>query len=178
MVVDNETIAQLMNLEARVENEFYELMIARMRQNVYEAFSQHFEYKGGYLSCHDWRPREYNAQADAVCNWVLDECCDMEDLDVHNIAARLAAGQVLQLFSDGGFTGACGAASFVVVCSAYEDGELKAFNCGYRGAFMSIAVSSFQAELVAAEMAISFSMVLGKTLRATARGKRPRFDNF
>ena len=85
-----------MNVEVQVENEFYEPMIARMRQNLFVAFSASCDYKGGYLSCHDWRPREYNKQADAVCNWVLDDCGDVEDLDVHDIVSRLRAGHVLQ----------------------------------------------------------------------------------
>jgi hypothetical protein len=37
-IVDNETVAGLMNLEARVENQFYAPMVARMRQNVCDVF--------------------------------------------------------------------------------------------------------------------------------------------
>jgi hypothetical protein len=89
----------------------------------------------------------------------------MEDLDVHDIASRLAAGHVLQLYSDGGFNGTNGAAAFVVVCSEWEGGSWQARVCGYRGTYMNETVSSFQAELVAAEAAITFSLVLGQAMR-------------
>ena len=100
-----------------------------------------FEYKSGYLSCHDWRPRELNKQADAVCNWVLDKRGDIGNLDVHAIVARLAAGEILQLLSDGCFDGSCGAASVVAVCYVFEDGGWHASECSYRGTFISEAVS-------------------------------------
>ena len=160
-VVDNETVAGLMNAEIQIRNEHYESIIARMRQNLFTAFSDSFDYKGGYFSCHDWRPREYNQQADAVCNWVLDDCKDVEDLDALEISTKLAAGQVLQLFSDDGYDGASGAASFVVVCSEYKHGSWHTAICWYKGIYMQEAHSSFQAELIAADAAITFAFDLG-----------------
>ena len=51
--------------------------------------------RGGFMSCHDWRTREYNAQADAVGNWVFDNAGDVEALDVPSVARRLASGEGL-----------------------------------------------------------------------------------
>ena len=164
-VVDNETVAGLMNVEVRVENEFYEPMIAGMRQNLFVAFPGSFDYKGGYLSCHDWRPREYNKQADAVCNWVLDDCGNVEDLDVHDIVSRLRAGHVLQLYSDAGFDGTNGAASLVVICSEPVDNTWNATVCDYRGILTRDGRSAFQAELIAADAAISYSLKIALAMR-------------
>ena len=176
-VVDNETIANLLNLEARVENEFYEPTIARMRQNTFTAFSEYYEYKGGYLSCHDWRPGEFNKQADAACNWILDDRSDIADLDVHDIASRLLTGQVLQLFSDGGYGGASGAAAFVAVCSVLRNDVWHATICGHRGIYMHVAVSSFEAELVAADAAIEFALEVGQMMCQARMFFRPRTSN-
>ena len=164
-VIDNETVANHMNLEAKVDSDFYEPMITRMRQNVYKAFTETFEYKGGFLSCHEWRPREYNSQADAVCNWVLDERSDMDELDVQIVVSRLASGQMLQVYSDGGFDGVCGAASFVLVFNTFEGGVWHASTGGYRGVYISNARSAYQAELIGADAAISFAIELGRELR-------------
>ena len=131
-VVDNETVAGLMNLERRVDNPFYEPMVARMRQSIFDMFSKCFECKAGYLSCHDWRPRELNKQADAVCNWVLDDRADMDKCDMQFVLSKVQAGHVLQIYSDGGFDGTSGAAAFVVICSENIDGEWQASVCGYR----------------------------------------------
>jgi hypothetical protein len=174
-IVDNETVANLMNLEAKVENEYYEPMVSRMRLNIYEVFMNYFEYKGGFFGCHDWRPREYNSQADAVCNWVLDEGCDMEELDLQDVLRRLIAGQMLQIYSDGGFDGERGSASFVVVCNAFEDGSWHSSVCGYRGILINGARSSFQAEMVGADAAISVAIDIGRMWGKESSAKRVRF---
>ena len=146
-VVDNETVSDLMNLEARVANEFYAPMVARMRENTFTDFAQHFEYKAGFLPSHEWRPREFNKQADAVCNWVLDDRVDIDCLDVNGIASRLLAGHMLQLFSDGGYDGRSGSSAIVAICYEFDDGCWQANICGHRGWFMLEALSSFQTEI-------------------------------
>ena len=82
----------------------------------FHTFTHYFGYKVGCMSCHDWRPREFNKQADAVCNYVMDDQADINQLDVDAIVSKLASGHMLQVFSDGGFDGSSGVASFVVIC--------------------------------------------------------------
>ena len=69
-VVDNQPMAQLMNLDIWVNNPLYEVDIANVRQNLSSLYTGPFDYRGGFLNCFDWRPREYNRQADRVCNWI------------------------------------------------------------------------------------------------------------
>ena len=100
-----------------------------------------------------------------VCNWDLDERSDMDELDVQTVVSRLASGQMLQIYSDGGFDGVCGAASVVLVFNTFEGGVWHASTGGYRGVYISSARSAFQAELIGADAAISFAIELGRELR-------------
>lgn len=44
-IVDNETVAKLMNLQSQIENPFYEPMVARIRQSIFDVYGKHFHYK-------------------------------------------------------------------------------------------------------------------------------------
>ena len=153
-VVDNLVVAQLMNLETRVDNPVYEDDIGKMRNNVFIAYTSFFDYKAGYYSCHDWRPREYNALADRVCNRVLDQQRDFVCIDWKQIVDRLNHGDALQIHSDGGYDGTNGAAAAVFLCFSLEAGEWIPRVMGFVGIFIEFARSSFAAELRAADIAI------------------------
>ena len=163
-VVDNQAIAQLMNLEVRSDNSAYEEDAARMRTNTYLAYSRHFDYKGGYLSCHDWRPREYNALADRVCGWVLARGCNLFDIDLETISHRLKLGGHLQIHSDGGYNGIRGAAAAVFIVYVHKDSAWCPEVFGYCGMLIDPARSAFHAELVAADLAICKALEIGSTL--------------
>ena len=132
-----------------------------MRENIFGTYGKHFEYKRGYLNCHDWRPREFNQQADAVCNWVLDDDEDIDELDLHQVASRLTRYKALQIFSGGGLDGSRGVAAFVVVGSTWENCTWRIEIFGFRGILIRDAVSAFQAEIIAADAAIAFAKDLG-----------------
>eukprot|EP00746_Dinoflagellata_sp_MGD_P015434 gnl/MRDRNA2_/MRDRNA2_134313_c0_seq1.p2 gnl/MRDRNA2_/MRDRNA2_134313_c0~~gnl/MRDRNA2_/MRDRNA2_134313_c0_seq1.p2 ORF type:complete len:102 (+),score=14.75 gnl/MRDRNA2_/MRDRNA2_134313_c0_seq1:358-663(+) len=63
-IVDNKVVAQLMNLEIQIYNQWhwYESDIVRlrprMRQSTFKAYTQSSDYKGGHFSWHDWWPPE------------------------------------------------------------------------------------------------------------------------
>ena len=70
-----------MNIEVRIDNPLYELVVSRMRKMLFELYADHYDYEDGHLNCYDWQPREYNEQADMVCNSVLEDKSDVDDLD-------------------------------------------------------------------------------------------------
>ena len=76
-----------------------------MRQMTYKAYKDFFEYKAGFFSCHDWRPREYNALADRVCAWVTHKGQNIKNLDIHSVSEALGDGSCIQILSDGGYNG-------------------------------------------------------------------------
>ena len=71
-VVDNQTIAELMNLEARIVNDHYRPVINRVRGKFADIFTS-FDYKASYFPPLDWRPREYNSPPDVICNWIIND---------------------------------------------------------------------------------------------------------
>ena len=54
-IVDNLTLAELMNIEASITNPFYDVVVNRMRSKVHHMYRSTFEYKGGFLNPHEWR---------------------------------------------------------------------------------------------------------------------------
>ena len=146
-----------------------------MRQNLFHLFISHFDYKGGFLSCHDWRPREFNTLADRVCNWVLDRQSDLYSLDLQEIATNVAHGAMLQIHSDGGYDGTSGSAAVVPICFFHRDGFWEPCAQGYQGFFLKSAHSAFHAELVGADAAIIMGLDIGQRISAMPRAKRVRF---
>lgn len=146
-----------------------------MRQNLFQLYISHFDYKGGFLNCHDWRPREFNALADRVCNWVLDKQSDLNNLDLQEIATKVAHGAMLQIHSDGGYNGTTGSAAVVPICFCHQDGLWVPFAQGYQGIFLKTAQSAFHAELVGADAAIHMALDIGQKVLSMPRRKRVRF---
>ena len=157
---DNKTLCDLINLEVHVSNPSYDAIVQRMRERSYVLFRDTFRHKAGYLNTHDWRVRECNKAADLVCNACLGLEQDVSDIDTGSIADALHAGAQMQLYSDGGFKAGRGASAFVVVLSRYSGSQWVAELAGYKGVFMTDAGSAFQAEVVAADMAIEFAREL------------------
>jgi len=129
---------------------------------TYEVYRDAFEYKAGFLSCHDWRPREYNALADRVCAWVFKKGESIQDLDIVTVSEEIASDSCIQIHSDGGYNGKAGAAGVVIVRFKLKDGEWIPSALGYRGVYIPDARSAFQAELIAAKLAISIAQELGR----------------
>ena len=72
-VVGNKTVAKLMKLEGNGENPFYEPIVRRSLEMLFDTqVHALFDYKGGCLNCYAGRPTEFDKQADAVGNWVVD----------------------------------------------------------------------------------------------------------
>ena len=157
-VVDNKTIAQLLNLETRICNLTYAKQIGKMRENLFLGYTRYFDYKCGFLSCFDWRPREFNKLSDRICNWVLDRKSDVLSLDLHRVASELSQGASLQIQSDGGFVDGAGAAAAVLVVYRYDGEKWQAEALGYKGVFVDNAASAFHAELLAADLAIQLAL--------------------
>ncbi len=61
----------------------------------------------------------------------------------------------MQIFSDGGYCDGAGASGFVVVSIGRRPPFERVLE-GYRGVFLHEAVSAFQTEMVAAELAVQF----------------------
>ena len=59
----------------------------------------------------------------------------------------------LQVFSDGGFSNATGSAAVVLVGCCFEEGEIQREVLGTKGVYLSKVHSSFEAELIALDVA-------------------------
>ena len=70
-VVDNQSLADLANIHAKVTNDFYRPSVDRIRTNIQRAFAGYFSHKAGYLDPVDWRPREFNCSADLVADCAI-----------------------------------------------------------------------------------------------------------
>ena len=75
----------------------------------------HFGDKAGDLDPVDGRPREFNTPADLVADCAIATKSDMDTLRRDEIYRHVQIKGGLQVFTDGGFTGECGAAAFVIV---------------------------------------------------------------
>ena len=104
----------------------------------------------------DWRPREFNASADHVANCVPAARADICTLDKSRICESRSSACGLQVFSDGGFVQGRGAAAFVVTSVHCVGDELVQESLGARGVWMQGAVSAFQAEVIALDLATDF----------------------
>ena len=118
------------------------------------------------MATHEWRVRECNVAADLVCNVMLQAEEDVNTANIPTVAASIRNGAQLQLFSDGGFNAGIGASGFVVVLHHWDEARERwcATLAGCRGIRLRQAHSAFQAEVVAAEMAINFAVELGDFL--------------
>ena len=162
--MDNQTVAQLLNLRIRWDNPLYEENFPTVRENTYLAYSRYFDSKGPFLSCHDWRPREYNALADGVCNWVLAAECDVTNLDLQEVAQRVSCGAHLQVHSDGGYLGNKGAYAAVFLSYVCRDGMWKPEVLGYCGVYTESVRSAFHAETMGADIAIRKALEIGELI--------------
>ncbi len=70
----------------------------------------------------------------------------------------------LQVFSDGGFARAIGAAAFVLVCVRYTDAGFQADLIGGRGIVVHGARSPFHMEVTALDIATQYLKELSRTL--------------
>ena len=102
----------------------------------------------------DWRPREYNAPPDTVCNWILHDHKDRHAIDVVDVKQAAETGYSLQIHCDGGYKGGVGAAAFVVHAIEVDSGSIH--RVGYAGRFIAGAKSPFHTELTALDMALGF----------------------
>ena len=144
-----------------------------MCQKIFDRYPKCFKYKAGCPNCHDWQLWELSKQADAVCNWVLDDKADIDQCDIQLIARKLTAGQVVHPYPHGGFDSVSGAAAFVIVCSKLVNGDWRAEIGGHHGVILHQAMSAFHAEIVGAEKANLFAFELSR--RPPVVAKRRRF---
>ena len=86
----------------------------------------------------------------------------MQNLDVATASEMLAGTPAIQIHSDGGYNGKVGAAGAVLVRFGFEDGGWVPTVLGYQGEYLPDARSAFQAEVLAAKLAISIALELGQ----------------
>jgi hypothetical protein len=156
-VVDNQTLADLANLRVRITNEHYRPVVNRIRTNLRFAFTSGFVHKAGCLDPVDWRPREFNTAADLVADHIIGNRCDVDTLSLDELREHIRLQLPLQFFTDGGFTGSCGASAVVVVGMFWVAGHMQRRILGCRGTFLETASSSFEAEALALELATSIT---------------------
>ena len=70
----------------------------------------------------------------------------------------------MQLYSDGGFNGVNGACGFVAVVNVWDSNVWEAKLAGCRGTYLQDARSAFEAEVIAADMAVAFADDVSKLL--------------
>ena len=95
-------------------------------------------------------------------NWVFASEGDISNFDLQDIADRLKCREHLQIHSDGGYKENTGAAAVVFLTFALNDGMWTASVLGYFGVLITNAKSVFQAELLAADMAIIKALEIGE----------------
>ena len=132
---------------------------------MHALFSKAFQYKNGFMNPFEWRAREFNAAADLACNVILDSRAPVHTIDTPTLVAALRSGSNIQFYSDGGYRCGRGACAFVIVLSTRVDGFWSAELAGLSGIYLEDGVSSFHAEILAAEMATDFAVGLSKELR-------------
>ena len=165
-VVDNTAAAGLANIELSISNPLYESAVHSIRLGLRKVFSDLFRPKGGFLNPVEWRPREFNAPPDTVCNWVLAAGADMTDLDLNLGVDAVVANKSLQIHCDGGYAQSVGAAAFVVHVFDPATGLMD--RIGYVGIFMEQARSAFHAEITALDSAQKWVQQLRERWLATS----------
>ena len=88
---------------------------------------------------------------------------DIDTIDEASLTSRLKEAVALQIFSDGGFTHAQGAAAFVITCVSKNGSSTL---LGTRGIWMEEAKSAFHAEVQALEAATEYVERLRQRMRA------------
>jgi len=83
-------------------------------------------------------------------------------VDVESVAAIVSKGSAVQIFSDGGYDGECGAAASVVVTYTYDGDEWVPEVRGHKGVFIEGAHSAFHAELCATGLALQLATLVGQ----------------
>ena len=158
-VVDNQLVAGLANVEVRCTCERYRLIVSRIRQHIRSLMTKSFDYKAGFLQPVDWRPREFNKAADLIADHVLDKRSDVSALDIKDLINRLGDIAAIQIFSDGGFDGHYyGSMAFVIVGYQILGSEWRRHILGYRGILVKGAVSAFQFEIGALDLAVDAAL--------------------
>jgi hypothetical protein len=159
-VVDNKTLSELANITANISNDFYRPAIERIRRNIRSAFQSRFEYKGGFLEPVDWRARDFNTAADLVADHVIANRSGIDTLVLEKLRKCIDEDGAIQVYTDGGFGQGVGSAAMVVISVTWEGAERRRTIIGVKGIFMENAISFFQTEVAALEMATDVVMTL------------------
>ena len=113
----------------------------------------------------DWRPREWNAGADYLANYVMaQEACGSTltpDCLRQISATALAEKSALQIFTDCGYTAKGGAYGIQMVAWSERDGMVHRHMVGYLYAYFPDAHSAFQMEIMALDKAVELMCALG-----------------
>lgn len=96
----------------------------------------------------------------ALQTWSCKTGTEVTTLQIRDVIDRVKGGSHLQLYSDAGYSEGTGASGFVVVENFRNSSEWAARLVEARGIIVHEALSSFQTEAMAADMAIEFASTL------------------
>ena len=102
----------------------------------------------------DWRPREWNVGADYLVNLARYTQTSGRNLTTDSIRQTIDSNAAIQVFSDGGYTGECGAYGMQVIAYPARTEDLQPHMVGYSFAYVRDAISAFQMEFLGLDTAV------------------------
>ena len=142
-------------------NDFHKPTVDRIRAGMKVIYGDTFDFKAGFLWPVDWRPREFNKPPDALCNTAMNESksiCLEPDWD--ELAQKISNGACLQVHCDGGYRNSEGIGGAAFVVHLVDPNTSILYRIAYEAQFLHIITSSFQAECIALDMAVSFVLAI------------------
>ena len=107
----------------------------------------------------EWRPREYNSVADALCNLAMDSHQSYEQIHDGRVRLALANASNLQIYSDGGFRSRqLAALGWALYNMQLGGADRTLLACG--SVLLTSCESSFQAEVLALDLAMAKAVAI------------------
>jgi len=156
MVVDCQTLGRIINGHTPLQDDGYRPVFRRMADALDSIFKSGWRPSSDWKDTVVWRERIWNSQADFFANRAMDRKAGHFEVDM--AVVRRAHEGNLMVYSDGGLrrTGMLASAAWI----AYLVKGDAAIKIGSQSRFLQAVKSSFQAEVIALDMAYDFVRML------------------
>ena len=152
LLCDSSTVVDAINGDLPMDTEFLKPAFYRISRHLEEWSNGGMAFSGERLQPAEWRPRELNKVADALANEAMDRGESFERWHVNQKGLR---GRHILVFTDGGVRPSRGQAAAAWAVVALQDGEPKLVMEGAVVLVYHSRMSSFVAETIAIDSALS-----------------------
>ena len=177
--MDNQALAQIVCAKASVTNNIYDRHIRRIRMGLHEIYDKYARPPLLYEDPVQWRPREFNTLADALCHLATSTQTTHQTTDNVIYEKIEYVDADFQIFTDGGMEEGGGSAGLAMICWDREDKAVRTLvHCEATAWANDRAIaepSAFEAEVVALDRAVArkLEMFQTRSLPRTGWASRP-----